>query len=130
MHTSIVLFVDAEGLPYRYASIRVDITHIKESEQRLKRTQSFANIGIWDWDIQTGVLVCSERIAPLFGYAEGKLAHSYENFLNAVHPDDLQRFSDAIKGCVEAGILTSSIAVCGRTAAYTGCWSEEMWSAS
>lgn len=102
--TSIVPFVDAEGFPYHYISIRTDITHVKENEQRLIRSQAFANIGTWDWNIQTGELDWSERIAPLFGYPEGKLARSYENFLNAIHPDDMQRVGDAIRDCVERGI--------------------------
>jgi PAS domain S-box-containing protein len=102
--TSIVPFVDAEGFPYHYISIRTDITHVKENEQRLERSQAFANIGTWDWNIQTGELFWSERITHLFGYPAGKLAHTYENFLNAMHTDDMQRVGDAINDCVERGI--------------------------
>ena len=102
--SSIVPFVDADGLPYQYISIRTDITHVKENEQRLNRSQSFANIGIWDWDIKSGELLWSERVAPLFGYPDGNVVHNYEGFLNAIHPDDLLMVRDAIKDCLERGI--------------------------
>jgi len=60
----------------------------------------FANVGTWDWNVQTGDLVWSERIAPLFGYPEGNLETSYENFLNAVHPEDRDAVMNAVNACV------------------------------
>jgi PAS domain S-box-containing protein len=101
---SIVPFMDEQGLPYQYISIRTDITHIKENEERLNHSQEFANIGTWDWNIQEGGLEWSRHLSDLFGYREGEIAHTYENFLDAVHPDDLHMVSVAIDDCVQRGI--------------------------
>lgn len=76
---------------------------LRESETRLQRSQQFANIGSWDWNIQTGELYWSERISPLFGGPEGRLNTSYDNFIQAIHPDDRQRVQDAVTACVEHG---------------------------
>ncbi|MEE4250255.1 MAG: PAS domain-containing protein [Alcanivoracaceae bacterium] len=85
-----------------------DITERKLAEQgveiakeRLRRGQVYANIGTWDWNMRSGELYWTERIAPLFGYPEGDLDTSYENFIAAVHPDDRQMVIDAVNACVE-----------------------------
>lgn len=69
--------------------------------ERLQRSQHCANIGTWDWDVPSGDLFWTETIAPLFGYATGELDTSYNNFINAVHPDDRQRVQDAVTAAVE-----------------------------
>lgn len=93
-----------------FTGIVRDISRRKEVEQavelhkeRLRRGQEFANIGTWEWTIPTGELYWSERIAPLFGYPEGELATSYDNFLAAIHPDDRQAVVDAIDASIHDG---------------------------
>ncbi|MCK4704419.1 MAG: PAS domain-containing protein, partial [Gammaproteobacteria bacterium] len=110
MRDELRLIKDESGVPVEIVGYWADINDRKVTEQalkinkeRLRRGQIFANIGTWDWNIVTGELFWSERIGPLFGYAEGELETSYDNFLNAIHPDDRQLVIDAVNNCVEHG---------------------------
>ena len=98
------------GVRTHWAGVATDITEIEQarrrrldSEERLRRSQVYADIGTWDWNIQTGELYWSERIAPLFGYPGGDLETSYENFLKAVHPDDRAAVEAAVRRCIDTG---------------------------
>ena len=69
-------------------------------ERRYRNSQKYANIGTWDWNIQTGDLLWSEMIAPLFGY-DHKTETTYENFVQAIHPDDRELVTNAVQACVD-----------------------------
>jgi len=103
LESTIVPFLDEKGKPYKYVSVRTDMTNLRTSEQRLKRSQDFANIGTWDWNITTGELFWSERIWPLFGYKKEITETSYDNFVEAVHPDDRKMLKEAVSNCVVRG---------------------------
>lgn len=74
---------------------------LRKSEDRFRMAQNYANIGSWEWNIETNDLFWSDKIAPLFGYPEGELKTSYENFLNAIHPEDKDRVISAINRCID-----------------------------
>ena len=87
-----------------------DITDFVQAEadiskytERLRRGQLYANIGTWEWEIPTGNLFWSERIATLFGYQEGNVETSFENFIDAVHPDDRSTVLAAIDNSIQNG---------------------------
>ena len=103
---------DENGRITHFIGISNDVTELLRiqndlinNEQRLRIAQEYANIGTWDLDIRTGELLWSDRIGPLFGYPKGELETTYENFLNAVHPEDRQMVADSIKACIEKGTL-------------------------
>jgi PAS domain S-box-containing protein len=73
------------------------------SEERYALAQRVANIGSWDWDIQTGTLYWSDRIEPMFGFERGGFGATYDAFLECVHPQDRQFVVDAVNASVEEG---------------------------
>lgn len=108
VNATIVPFLDEKGTPVQYVAVRTDVTELElaenalaESDSRFKRSQSFANIGTWDWNIKTDHLYWSDRISALFGGEEGSMETSYENFLTAVHPDDRDKVEEAVANCLE-----------------------------
>ncbi|MBN1507772.1 MAG: PAS domain-containing protein [Sedimentisphaerales bacterium] len=76
-------------------------TALKSSEERYALAQKAANIGSWDWNIVTGKLLWSERIEPMFGFAKGQFAGTYEAFLQCVHPDDRDFVVGSVNACVK-----------------------------
>ena len=106
VQSTIVPFIDSTNTPYKYISIRTDITDLRQNEERLKFSQNFANIGSWGWNIQTGSIFFSECTAPLLGFEEPLLTTeiNYDNVFSKVHPEDRQQVNDAINACVREGI--------------------------
>lgn len=74
---------------------------LEKSENRFKISQTFANIGTWDWNIKSGDLYWSDRISALFSGEEGTIETSYDNFLAAIHPEDRDMVVAAINSCIE-----------------------------
>ncbi|WP_018934697.1 PAS domain-containing protein [Thioalkalivibrio sp. ALJ24] len=103
VETTVVPYLDGDGLPYQYVSIRTDITTVKRQEHRLRSSQVFTNMGTWEWTPGREELEWSERIAPLLGYQNGDLAPTEDNFLAAVHPEDRERVRNAIRSSMRRG---------------------------
>ena len=77
--------------------------NLRTSEERYALAQQSANVGSWDWDIQTGDLYWSQQIEPLFGFEPGGFGATYEAFLECVHPDDRQFVIESVNACVLDG---------------------------
>ncbi|MEN5301110.1 diguanylate cyclase [Pseudomonas sp. TWI628] len=71
--------------------------------ERFQRSQYFARIGTWDWDIDTDRLYWSDAIYGMFGHAVAAVTPSYQLFCNAVHPDDRARVRAGELRCIETG---------------------------
>lgn len=74
---------------------------LRESEYRYAKAQQAANIGSWDWSMQTGQLHWSAQIEPMFGFAPGQFGRTYEAFLACVHPEDRQIVTESVDAAVQ-----------------------------
>jgi len=74
-----------------------EISPVRDTEdnQRLKTAQALAHIGNWEFDLVSGELYWSEEIYKLFELDASLFEPSYENFLNAIHPQDRELVSNA-----------------------------------
>ncbi|MHB8534862.1 MAG: EAL domain-containing protein [Sulfuricaulis sp.] len=62
---------------------------LRESEERLRVALEAGDMGIFDWNIATGVLTWSLEHARIFGLRPEQFDGSYESFTRCVHPEDL-----------------------------------------
>ena len=63
---------------------------LTESQERLNRALDASEMGIWDWQINSGVLHSSPRSAQLNGLAEQALENSIRHFTQHILPADLR----------------------------------------
>jgi PAS domain S-box-containing protein len=68
-----------------------------QSEQRLELGLKGADLSLWDWDVTSGHLYCDERLAAILGYAAEEIAPTKTSWEGLVHPDDVPRFTDALR---------------------------------
>lgn len=77
-----------------------------EQEQQAARTRwelsiEAAGIGGFDWNLVTGRLTWDDRLIELFGYDRASFEHTIEAFNARLHPDDLQRVTQALQEAID-----------------------------
>ena len=70
---------------------------LRESEVRLSKAQDLAKLGHWEWNLQTGVIVCSALVEELFGVKSGSRLESNALAMQRIHPEDRGEIERLIK---------------------------------
>ncbi len=60
--------------------------------------------GVWDWDIEKGVVFYSPRWEEIFGFKPGEAPPTQETFTSLVHPDELEEVVEEIRRCLRREI--------------------------
>jgi serine phosphatase RsbU (regulator of sigma subunit)/PAS domain-containing protein len=62
-----------------------------------------AGIGTFDWDLVTGRLDWDARLIEMFGYDADTFDSSIDGFNDRLHPDDLDRVTQALQTAIDTG---------------------------
>ena len=71
---------------------------IQESEERLQMVLQGANLGMWDWNIETGDVVFNDRWAAMLGYWLDELTLNVDTWTKLIHPDDMPNVASILRG--------------------------------
>lgn len=70
----------------------------REKSQRYAEVIWCANIGTWEWNLQTGEIILNERWVEMLGYSLIELATiNMDSFRSMLHPDDVNNTNTAIE---------------------------------
>jgi two-component system sensor histidine kinase/response regulator len=94
--------IEIHGTPCLVAVVH-DVTErvrdqeaLRASQERLALALAGADLGLWDWNPQTGAAVVDERWAAMLGYTLDEIAPHVSSWENLVHPDDMPQVSEAL----------------------------------
>ncbi|MBN2476817.1 MAG: response regulator [Pirellulales bacterium] len=76
---------------------------LRQSKDRLDLALQSANLGFWDWNVQTGEHFVSRRWAEVLGYRLDEVEENFRFFEEHIHPDDAQRTIEALHAQLEHG---------------------------
>jgi len=106
---------DSQGLSTHFQGYLVDISssiHLKEeflqTKTRLELAVNGANLGTWDWDIQSGLEIFNDRWAEILGYSLEEIESDVSTWHELIHPEDAEEV---------AALLTEHLE--GHTPVYT-----------
>lgn len=69
---------------------------IRESESRLAAAQRIAQVGSWEWNINSGQNLWSEEVYRILAIDPKKEDISYDDFYHTIHEDDVQQIQELI----------------------------------
>ncbi|WP_187770761.1 ATP-binding protein [Cognatilysobacter lacus] len=99
---------DDEGAIREVVLVHQDVTDtrraeskLRASEDRLNRALAAGELVVWDWDLATNRVECSQNATNFFGIDMGQLGA----FLEVIHPEDLPRVKALAARALETGIF-------------------------
>lgn len=84
--------------------VHEDVTHARQareqlraSEERLRLALHAGRMNVWDWTLATDVVECSDNAVEFWGREVGRA----EDFISAIHPDDVAGVDQAARTAIE-----------------------------
>jgi len=123
---SAIVRADSSGEPVELIGINWDITdqkkaelQIVEAEHRLSLATQAADIGIWDWNVETGAFFYSQRAREIYGFGPD-LTLTFELLRERTHPEDYREVEPALQRALDPAIRSQETFRYRITRADTG----------
>ncbi|MFY9607182.1 MAG: MASE1 domain-containing protein [Blastocatellia bacterium] len=101
---------DSAGKIIGASAIARDITRRRSAEEDLRRREEqlrlaleAANMGAWDYEVQSGAVRWSSGLELIHGIAPGSFGGTFDDYLKDTHPDDRQRVVASLARTLEQG---------------------------
>jgi PAS domain S-box-containing protein len=88
---------NADGTVHRMIGQHLDVTEQRQMRERLDLAIRAANLGLWDWQVQTGETYFNETFYTMLGYEPGELPMHLDTWTSLCHPDDLSGALEDVK---------------------------------
>lgn len=84
----------SEKPTYEELEWKIEALHVAlhKSKSNVRKLQTLAKIGDWEWDLEQQSLLCSDEIYRIFGLDPASSPPSFEAFEASIHPDDQENF--------------------------------------
>jgi len=112
----------ATGEVVKVAGAFQDISEQKTAERELRRSQEQlsmalegANIGTWNWDVETDEVIFNRQWAEMLGYSREELDFHFRTWEALVHPEDLTRAREVLGAYVQGKTETYNPEIRMRT---------------
>ena len=99
-----VVMLYASRIDRADAAARQAEREARASDERLRVAVSAAGIGVWETELATDRITCSDIFIDMIGLPAGSAAPTREEFLQLVHADDRSTFLNA-----QAGVLSGTV---------------------
>jgi PAS domain S-box-containing protein len=76
---------------------------LRQHEELLRIALEAANMGVWDYDVRTGVVKWSRSLEEIHGLPAGGFGGTFNHYLSYIHPEDRSYISDSLGRSIEDG---------------------------
>ena len=97
-----------EGKLTQWFGTNTDISELQEAENKLKEASDKlnialenGNIGVWEWNLETGEVLWDERMEKIFGLEPGMFEKTLEAFEDLVNTEDIAHVQKSISDALE-----------------------------
>ena len=80
---------------------RIAEEDLRRREEQLRLALEAANMGAWDYDVQTGTVRWSSSLEQIHGIPPGSFGGTFDQYLKDTHPDDRQRVMESLARTLE-----------------------------